>query len=145
MHPSVALGLRSRTSPFRLTYKYIFLFRCVLHPLQNQIIQLSHRKPLDPDISPLRLLYPTNILPRHRVPRRHVLLHALRETRFFLFRKRAAWGRDAFVEAVHVEFLSKRQQEIYAGKLEKARFEEWMGNGVARKRNVRGGAHTAIS
>lgn len=55
---------------------------------------------------PWRPLYPTNILPRNGVPRRHVLLHALREARFFLTGQRAAGGGDAFFEAVHVEFLS---------------------------------------
>ena len=66
---------------------------------------LSHRKSLHTHIAPLRFLYPADILPRYRVPRRHVLLHALREACFFLFRKRAARRGNAFVKAVHVEFL----------------------------------------
>jgi len=95
---------------------------------------LNVKRPHAHITSPLRFLYPTNILSRNRIPRRHVFLHALRETRFFLFREGASGGRDAFIEAVHVKFLRERQRES----------EGLLGSSLVRGRETRGGC-TAIS
>lgn len=52
-------------------------------------------------------LYSTDILPAHSIPSGHVLFHALRETTFFLFRQAASGRRDAFFEAVRIEFVDE--------------------------------------
>lgn len=52
------------------------------------------------------LLYARHILPRHRIPRRHILLHAHGEATFLFPAERETRSRHAFLEAVFVEFLS---------------------------------------
>lgn len=59
---------------------------------------------LDP--RPSTLLHVRQVLPAGRVPRRHVLLHAVGVASRFAGRERGAGGGDAAVEAVFVEFLS---------------------------------------
>jgi hypothetical protein len=72
--------------------------------------------------TPSNLLHPTStllhvrqVLPARRVPRRHVLLHAVGVAGRFARRQGGAGGRDAAVEAVFVEFL-RRNHTISFGK-----------------------------
>jgi hypothetical protein len=72
--------------------------------------------------TPSNLLHPTStllhmrqVLPARRVPRRHVLLHAVGVAGRFTRGQGGAGGRDAAVEAVFVEFL-RRNHTISFGK-----------------------------
>jgi len=53
------------------------------------------------------LLYPADVLLADRVPRSHVLLHALAEALLLAAAEAGAWFWDALVEAVLVEFLGQ--------------------------------------
>ena len=53
------------------------------------------------------LLHVRQVLPASRVPRRHVLLHAVGVAGRFAGGERRAGGGDAAVKAVFVEFLSR--------------------------------------
>ena len=60
---------------------------------------------LDP--RPSTLLHVRQVLPAGRVPRRHVLLHAVGVAGRFAGGKRGAGSGDAAVEAMFVEFLQR--------------------------------------
>jgi hypothetical protein len=82
---------------------------CNNHPSPNRthlrIPNSFSMRSLDP--RPSTLLHVRQVLPAGRVPRRHVLLHAVGVASRFARRERGAGGGDAAVEAMFVEFLSE--------------------------------------
>jgi hypothetical protein len=80
----------------------IFLFPFTIPFLFHSIAtQISYLHPTS------TLLHVRQVLPARRVPRRHVLLHAVGVAGRFARRQGGAGGRDAAVEAVFVEFLRR--------------------------------------
>ena len=95
----------------------IFLFPFTIPFLSHSIAtQISYLHPTS------TLLHVRQVLPARRVPRRHVLLHAVGVAGRFARRQGGAGGRDAAVETVFVEFLRRN----HAISFESREIFDWM-------------------
>ena len=99
------------TQPFLYAHDTSLVRPCLfIYTLPNPASPLSQPSHISyPTTHPLRtnpLLHMSQVLPAHRVPALHVLLHAVRIARRFRGREGGAGFGDAALEAVFVEFLT---------------------------------------